>query len=67
MSLRTRINGFTAWVNLRLAPSGHFMHNILTDLLKGYNMKFLLESKFVSLVDILQFVVCFYSLVSTVI
>ena len=45
MSLRTRINGFTAWVNLRLSPSGHFMHNILTDLLKGYNMKVLLESK----------------------
>lgn len=44
MSLRTRINGFTAWVNLRLTPSGHFMHNILTDLLKGYNMKVLLES-----------------------
>ncbi|CAH3191429.1 unnamed protein product [Porites evermanni] len=44
MSLRTRINGFTAWVNLRLSPSGHFMHNILTDLLKGYNMKVLLES-----------------------
>lgn len=44
MSLRTRINGFTAWVNLRLAPSGNFMHNILTDLLKGYNMKVLLES-----------------------
>ena len=45
MSLRTRINGFTAWVNLRLSPSGHFMHNILTDLLKGYNMKVLLESE----------------------
>ncbi|KAJ7381794.1 hypothetical protein OS493_038975 [Desmophyllum pertusum] len=43
MSLRTRINGFTAWVNLRLTPSGHFMHNILTDLLKGYNMKVLLK------------------------
>ena len=49
MSLRTRINGFTAWVNLRLSPSGHFMHNILTDLLKGYNMKVLLESKHLSL------------------
>ena len=46
MSLRTRINGFTAWVNLRLTPSGYFMHNILTDLLKGYNMKVLLESKY---------------------
>lgn len=44
MSLRTRINGFTAWVNLRLASTGNFMHNILTDLLKGYTMKVLLES-----------------------
>ncbi|XP_048588484.1 uncharacterized protein LOC116619849 isoform X3 [Nematostella vectensis] len=44
MSLHTRINGFTAWVNLRLAPTGYLMHNILTDLLKGYNMKMLLES-----------------------
>ena len=45
MSLRTRINGFTAWVNLRLSPAGHLMHNVLVDLLKGYNMKVLLESK----------------------
>ena len=44
-SLRTRINGFTAWVNLRLATSGVFMHNVLEDLLKGKNMKILLESK----------------------
>eukprot|EP00794_Sanderia_malayensis_P010823 gene10823-11975_t len=45
MSLRTRINGFTAWVNLRLSLStGHLMHNVLIDLLKGYNMKILLES-----------------------
>lgn len=44
MSLRTRINGFTAWVNLRLSATGHFMHNVLIDLLKGYNMKVLLES-----------------------
>ena len=46
MSLRTRINGFTAWVNLRLSLStGNLMHNVLIDLLKGYNMKILLESK----------------------
>jgi hypothetical protein len=44
-SLRTRINGFTAWINLRLAPSGVFMHNVLEDILKGKNMKILLESK----------------------
>ncbi|CAB3979397.1 hypothetical protein pdam_00015502 [Paramuricea clavata] len=43
-SLRTRINGFTAWINLRLAPSGVFMHNVLEDILKGKNMKILLES-----------------------
>ncbi|XP_028403348.1 uncharacterized protein LOC114526043 isoform X2 [Dendronephthya gigantea] len=43
-SLRTRINGFTAWVNVRLSPSGIFLHNVLEDLLKGKNMKILLES-----------------------
>lgn len=44
-SLRTRINGFTAWINLRLSPSGVFLHNVLEDILKGKNMKILLESK----------------------
>ncbi|XP_065056315.1 uncharacterized protein LOC135684610 [Rhopilema esculentum] len=45
MSLSTRINGFTAWMNLRLSHStGHLMENVLVDLLKGYNMKMLLES-----------------------
>lgn len=43
-NLTTRIKGFTAWVNLRLAPSGVFTHNILEDILKGKNMKILLES-----------------------
>lgn len=47
-SLRTRIKGFTAWVNLRLAPSGVFLNNVLEDLLKGKNMKILLESEIFS-------------------
>ena len=46
MSISTRINGFTAWINLRLSnSSGQLLDNVLVDLLKGYNMKMLLESK----------------------
>ena len=46
MSISTRINGFTAWINLRLSNStGQLLDNVLVDLLKGYNMKILLESK----------------------
>ena len=46
MSISTRIHGFTAWINLRLSnSSGQLLDNVLVDLLKGYNMKILLESK----------------------
>lgn len=44
MSLRGRINGFTAWVNLRLSESGNMMNSVVSDLLKGTHMKLLIES-----------------------
>ncbi|XP_050411091.1 uncharacterized protein LOC126825502 [Patella vulgata] len=44
MSLRTRIRGFTAWVNLRIMPYNHLMNNVLMDLLTGTSMKYLIES-----------------------
>ncbi|CAH1786443.1 unnamed protein product [Owenia fusiformis] len=44
MSLRTRIRGFTAWVNLRLKAHDHLMNNVLMDLMTGTNMKELVES-----------------------
>lgn len=44
MSLRTKINGFTAWVNLRLTPYNQLLNNVLMDLLTGTHMKYLLES-----------------------
>lgn len=44
MSLRTKINGFTAWVNLRLTPYNQLLNNVLMDLLTGTHMKYLVES-----------------------
>ncbi|KAI8781208.1 hypothetical protein BgiBS90_018559 [Biomphalaria glabrata] len=44
MSMRTRIRGFTAWVNLRLMPYNQLMSNVLMDLLLGTSMKHLMES-----------------------
>jgi len=44
MSLRTRINGFTAWVNLRLVPYDTLLTNVLTDLTKGVHIQQLLHS-----------------------
>ena len=44
MSLRTRINGFTAWVNLRLTPYNQLLNNVLMDLLTGTHMKYFVES-----------------------
>ncbi|KAK7491465.1 hypothetical protein BaRGS_00017294 [Batillaria attramentaria] len=44
MSMRTRIRGFTAWVNLRLMPYNQLMNNVLMDLLSGTSMKYLVES-----------------------
>ena len=44
MSLRTKINGFTAWVNLRLTPYNQLLNNVLMDLLSGTHMKFFVES-----------------------
>ncbi|XP_076450581.1 uncharacterized protein LOC143286742 [Babylonia areolata] len=44
MSMRTRIRGLTAWVNLRLMPYNQLMNNVLMDLLSGTSMKYLVES-----------------------
>nr|XP_026689433.1 uncharacterized protein LOC100182602 isoform X2 [Ciona intestinalis] len=44
MSLRTRINGFTAWINLRLVPYGSELANVLVDLTKGSHVQQLLHS-----------------------
>ncbi|XP_030845217.1 uncharacterized protein LOC754486 isoform X2 [Strongylocentrotus purpuratus] len=44
MSLRTRMNGFTGWVNLRLNKYDMLLKNVLMDLLGGTNMKMLLQS-----------------------
>ncbi|XP_002731751.1 uncharacterized protein LOC100367609, partial [Saccoglossus kowalevskii] len=44
MSMRTKINGFTAWVNLRLMPHNLLLNNVVMDLLTGTNMKVLTES-----------------------
>ncbi|XP_019625385.1 PREDICTED: uncharacterized protein LOC109470757 [Branchiostoma belcheri] len=44
MSLRTRINGFTAWVNLRLVSYSLSISNILNELLTGSHLKMLVQS-----------------------
>lgn len=44
MSLRTQINGFTAWINLRLVPYGSLLENVLVDLIKGNHYQQLLHS-----------------------
>nr|CAB3262745.1 uncharacterized protein LOC100182602 [Phallusia mammillata] len=44
MSLRTRINGFTAWANLRLVPYDSLLNNVLLDLTKGNHVQQLLHS-----------------------
>ncbi|CAF3574213.1 unnamed protein product, partial [Rotaria sordida] len=40
----SRIHGFTSWINMRLMPFEQGLNNILTDLMKGTNMKMLLQS-----------------------
>ncbi|CAF0951784.1 unnamed protein product [Adineta steineri] len=40
----TRIRGFTSWINMRLLPFEKGLGNVLTDLMKGTNMKLLLQS-----------------------
>ncbi|XP_068129763.1 uncharacterized protein [Hyperolius riggenbachi] len=44
MSLQTRINGFTAWMNVRLLEVNGRVNNALCDLFQGTSMKLLLES-----------------------
>jgi len=44
MSLRTRVNGFTAWVNLRMKEYGVNLGNVMLDLMAGTNLKILTES-----------------------
>ncbi|CAF1164045.1 unnamed protein product [Rotaria magnacalcarata] len=40
----SRIHGFTSWINMRLMPFEQGLNHILTDLMKGTNMKMLLQS-----------------------
>lgn len=40
----SRIRGFTAWINMRLMPFEQGLNNVLGDLMKGTNLKMLLES-----------------------
>lgn len=44
MTIRTRIHGYTSWINVRLLPFERSLNNILMDLLRGTNMKIILES-----------------------
>ncbi|XP_067933694.1 uncharacterized protein [Watersipora subatra] len=44
MSLRTRVNGFTAWVNLRMREYNVSLSNVMLDLMNGTNLKTLVES-----------------------
>ncbi|KAL5006741.1 hypothetical protein ScPMuIL_015547 [Solemya velum] len=44
MSLRTRIRGYTAWVNFRLLPYNQLLNNVLMDLMSGTHIKYLIES-----------------------
>ncbi|XP_071099543.1 uncharacterized protein [Haliotis cracherodii] len=44
MSMRTKIRGFTAWVNLRTMSNNSLLNNVLMDLLTGTHMKYLIES-----------------------
>ena len=40
----SRVRGFTAWINMRLLPYEQGLNNVLTDLIRGTNMKMLLQS-----------------------
>jgi hypothetical protein len=40
----SRIHGFTSWINMRLLPFEQGLSHVLTDLMKGTNMKMLLQS-----------------------
>ena len=44
--IRCRLNGFSAWINVRLQPYDHQVNNALTDLMKGTNMHTFLWSRF---------------------
>lgn len=42
--MRTRVNGFTAWVNLRMREFGVSLADVLVDIMSGTNLKVLVES-----------------------
>ncbi|XP_075258379.1 uncharacterized protein LOC142350417 [Convolutriloba macropyga] len=44
MSLRTRINCYTAWVNFRLLEYDVNLNNVISDILQGSNLKLLVNS-----------------------
>ena len=44
MTIRARTHGYTGWVNMRLTPYEQSLNNIIMDILRGTNMKYLLQS-----------------------
>jgi hypothetical protein len=44
MTIRARTHGYTGWINMRLTPYEQSLNNIIMDILRGTNMKFLLQS-----------------------
>lgn len=42
--MRTRSNGFTAWVNLRMREFDASMSDVLVEIMNGTNFKVLVES-----------------------
>lgn len=44
MPLRAKIHGYTGWINMRLFPFNHKLNNVVMDILRGTNMKYLIES-----------------------
>ena len=44
MTIRGRTHGYTGWINMRLTPYEQSLNNIIMDILRGTNMKYLLQS-----------------------
>ncbi len=44
MTIRARTHGYTGWINMRLTPYEQSLNNIIMDILRGTNMKYLLQS-----------------------
>lgn len=44
MTIRARTHGYTSWINMRLSPFEQALNNVIMDILRGTNMKYLLQS-----------------------